>query len=230
MPSAPAKGRIRSLLARALDWRVAPELDFRIDRSTDEADAHQPRRSRTSRPPSPSRRTRRAIPSQAAAPGAGAPDGEASSDSGRARWVAIRQVPPRSASTSAPSSSPTRTSTGRASRPSTPPAPSPSRGTPPPMATPSAPRSGSALALRASLSRRSDVACLLADDAPVPRIYRFLARRRRPSCPPRAYDEAIPTSSSRSTVPCSTGSRTRPTSPAAAPGSSPRFDHHPARA
>lgn len=33
-----AKGRIRSLLARALDWRVTPELDFRIDRSTDEAE------------------------------------------------------------------------------------------------------------------------------------------------------------------------------------------------
>ena len=37
---ASAKGRIRSLLARSLDWRVTPELDFRIDRSTDEADAH----------------------------------------------------------------------------------------------------------------------------------------------------------------------------------------------
>ena len=33
-----AKGRIRSLLARSLDWRVTPELDFRIDRSTDEAE------------------------------------------------------------------------------------------------------------------------------------------------------------------------------------------------
>lgn len=33
-----AKGHIRSLLARALDWRVTPELDFRIDRSTDEAE------------------------------------------------------------------------------------------------------------------------------------------------------------------------------------------------
>lgn len=33
-----AKGRIRSLLARALDWRVVPELDFRIDKSTDEAE------------------------------------------------------------------------------------------------------------------------------------------------------------------------------------------------
>ena len=32
-----ARGRIRSLLARSLDWRVVPELDFRIDRSTDEA-------------------------------------------------------------------------------------------------------------------------------------------------------------------------------------------------
>ena len=28
---------VRSLLARALDWRIVPELDFRIDRSTDEA-------------------------------------------------------------------------------------------------------------------------------------------------------------------------------------------------
>ena len=34
---AQAKGHIRSLLARALDWRIVPELDFRIDRSTDEA-------------------------------------------------------------------------------------------------------------------------------------------------------------------------------------------------
>ena len=33
-----AKGRIRSLLARSLVWRVTPELDFRIDRSTDEAE------------------------------------------------------------------------------------------------------------------------------------------------------------------------------------------------
>lgn len=33
-----AHGRIRSLLARALDWRVTPELEFRIDRSTDEAE------------------------------------------------------------------------------------------------------------------------------------------------------------------------------------------------
>ena len=33
---ASAKGRIRSLLARSLDWRVT--LDFRIDRSTDEAE------------------------------------------------------------------------------------------------------------------------------------------------------------------------------------------------
>jgi len=33
-----AKGRIRGLLARSLDWRVTPELDFRIDRSTDEAE------------------------------------------------------------------------------------------------------------------------------------------------------------------------------------------------
>ena len=35
---ASAKGRIRSLLARSLDWRQTPELDFRIDRSTDEAE------------------------------------------------------------------------------------------------------------------------------------------------------------------------------------------------
>ena len=33
-----AKGRIRSLLARSLDWRVTPELAFQIDRSTDEAE------------------------------------------------------------------------------------------------------------------------------------------------------------------------------------------------
>ena len=33
-----AKGRIRSLLARSLDWRQVPELDFRIDSSTDEAE------------------------------------------------------------------------------------------------------------------------------------------------------------------------------------------------
>nr|WP_239463030.1 30S ribosome-binding factor RbfA [Collinsella intestinalis] len=33
-----ARGRIRSLLASALDWRVTPELEFRIDRSTDEAE------------------------------------------------------------------------------------------------------------------------------------------------------------------------------------------------
>lgn len=33
-----AKGRIRSLLARSLDWRIVPELDFRIDWSTDEAE------------------------------------------------------------------------------------------------------------------------------------------------------------------------------------------------
>lgn len=35
---ASAKGRVRSLLARTLNWRVTPELDFRIDRSTDEAE------------------------------------------------------------------------------------------------------------------------------------------------------------------------------------------------
>ncbi len=33
-----AKGRIRSLLARSLDWRVTPALEFKIDRSTDEAE------------------------------------------------------------------------------------------------------------------------------------------------------------------------------------------------
>ena len=33
-----AKGRIRSLLGRSLGWRATPELDFRIDTSTDEAE------------------------------------------------------------------------------------------------------------------------------------------------------------------------------------------------
>lgn len=33
-----AKGRIRSLLGRSLNWRVTPELDFRIDTTTDEAE------------------------------------------------------------------------------------------------------------------------------------------------------------------------------------------------
>lgn len=33
-----ARGRIRTLLSRSLDWRIVPELDFRIDRSTDEAE------------------------------------------------------------------------------------------------------------------------------------------------------------------------------------------------
>ena len=33
-----ARGRIRSLLGRSLGWRVTPELDFRIDTSTDEAE------------------------------------------------------------------------------------------------------------------------------------------------------------------------------------------------
>lgn len=33
-----AKGRIRSLLGRSLRWRVTPELDFRIDTTTDEAE------------------------------------------------------------------------------------------------------------------------------------------------------------------------------------------------
>ena len=32
-----AKGRIRSLLSRQLKWRVTPELNFRIDTTTDEA-------------------------------------------------------------------------------------------------------------------------------------------------------------------------------------------------
>lgn len=32
-----AKGRVRSLLGRALTWRVTPELDFVIDTTTDEA-------------------------------------------------------------------------------------------------------------------------------------------------------------------------------------------------
>jgi ribosome-binding factor A len=33
-----AKGRMRSLLARALDWRVTPELVFHIDTTADEAE------------------------------------------------------------------------------------------------------------------------------------------------------------------------------------------------
>ncbi len=33
-----AKGRIRSLMAKKLSWRVAPELRFRLDRSVDEAE------------------------------------------------------------------------------------------------------------------------------------------------------------------------------------------------
>jgi ribosome-binding factor A len=33
-----AKGRIRSLLGRALGWRVTPELRFRIDTTADEAE------------------------------------------------------------------------------------------------------------------------------------------------------------------------------------------------
>jgi ribosome-binding factor A len=33
-----AKGHIRSQLARALDWRVTPELDFCIDTTTDHAE------------------------------------------------------------------------------------------------------------------------------------------------------------------------------------------------
>ena len=33
-----ARGRIRSLLGRSLGWRVTPELEFRIDTTTDEAE------------------------------------------------------------------------------------------------------------------------------------------------------------------------------------------------
>ena len=33
-----AQGRIRSILARSLDWRVTSALDFKIDPSTDEAE------------------------------------------------------------------------------------------------------------------------------------------------------------------------------------------------
>lgn len=33
-----ARGRIRTLVAKSLDWRVTPELSFKIDRSTDEAE------------------------------------------------------------------------------------------------------------------------------------------------------------------------------------------------
>ncbi len=33
-----AKGRIRSLLGHALNWRITPELDFKIDTTTDEAE------------------------------------------------------------------------------------------------------------------------------------------------------------------------------------------------
>jgi ribosome-binding factor A len=32
-----ARGRIRSLFGKAIDWRVTPELDFRIDTSADQA-------------------------------------------------------------------------------------------------------------------------------------------------------------------------------------------------
>lgn len=32
-----ARGRIRALLGRAVDWRVTPDLDFRIDTTTDQA-------------------------------------------------------------------------------------------------------------------------------------------------------------------------------------------------
>jgi ribosome-binding factor A len=33
-----ARGHIRSLLGRALGWRVTPEIDFRIDTTTDQAE------------------------------------------------------------------------------------------------------------------------------------------------------------------------------------------------
>ena len=36
---AQAKGRIRSLMAKKLSWRVAPELRLRLDRSGDEAES-----------------------------------------------------------------------------------------------------------------------------------------------------------------------------------------------
>lgn len=36
---AAARGRIRSLMAKKLSWRVAPELRFHLDRSVDEAQA-----------------------------------------------------------------------------------------------------------------------------------------------------------------------------------------------
>ncbi len=36
---AQAKGRIRSLMAKKLSWRVAPELRFRLDTSVDEAES-----------------------------------------------------------------------------------------------------------------------------------------------------------------------------------------------
>ncbi|WP_172136691.1 30S ribosome-binding factor RbfA [Adlercreutzia sp. ZJ473] len=36
---AAARGRIRSLMAKKLSWRVAPELRFHLDRSVDEAES-----------------------------------------------------------------------------------------------------------------------------------------------------------------------------------------------
>lgn len=36
-----ARGRIRSLLGRALGWRVTPEIDFRIDTTLDDAERLQ---------------------------------------------------------------------------------------------------------------------------------------------------------------------------------------------
>lgn len=36
---AQAKGRIRSLMARRLSWRVAPDLRFHLDKSVDEAES-----------------------------------------------------------------------------------------------------------------------------------------------------------------------------------------------
>lgn len=59
---ASAKGRIRSLLAPgSLDWRVTPELDFRIDRSTMRPSASRVRW-KTFRPRWRSKRTRTATP------------------------------------------------------------------------------------------------------------------------------------------------------------------------
>ena len=76
-----AKGRIRSLLARALDWRIVPELDFRIDRSTDEA--MRIAAALENVPPTIGvEKDEEGYPVQADEAGSGAPDGEASSDAG----------------------------------------------------------------------------------------------------------------------------------------------------